>query len=222
MTQIMKDDDCWIPAIPHYDFPGDELLQYNKVGWKIDASQAALLIHDFQQFWLSRYDNADELESKVVRVVNACRAAGVPVIYTEAATPKHPAERGLALELWGPGIGAGARANLSDAKVVASVAPRENDFIIKKPKYSSFYRTDMEDVMRITNRSQLIMVGVYGHHGILATALDAYMRNIKPFFVVDGIGDYSLEDHLMAAKYVSEVCGVVTTTDLVEKAMLPK
>jgi bifunctional isochorismate lyase/aryl carrier protein len=220
MSKQLKADECWIPKIPHYEFPGEELMIHNKVDWKINKNEAALLVHDFQQFWLSRYDNASELESKVVKVVNACRQAGIPVIYSEASTTKHPSERGLALELWGPGIGAGIKANVSEAKVVHSVTPQSDDFIINKPKYSTFYRTNMEDVMRVTNRSQLIMVGVYGHHGILATALDAYMRNIKPFFVIDAIGDYCLDDHIMAAKYISEVCGVVTTADHVEHALI--
>lgn len=217
MSKIQAKDECWIPKIPHYEFPGEELMQFNKVDWKVNKNEAALLVHDFQQFWLSRYDNASELESKVVEVVNACRKAGIPIIYSEALSPRHPAERGLALELWGPGIGAGT--NQSDATVVESVAPQSNDFIVSKPKYSTFYRTDMEEIMRVTNRSQLIMIGVYGHHGILATALDAYMRNIKPFFVVDAIGDYSLDDHMMAAKYVAEACGVVTTAKYVAHSL---
>lgn len=222
MKNIKSNFDDWIPSIPAYDLPGAELLSANKVDWKIKPNKAALLIHDFQKYWVNRFVDSEDLQANVSKVLTSCRSQSIPVIYTEAKKVSHPAERGLALELWGPGIGKGSKAKDNDNSIVASVEPNDDDFIIIKPKYSAFYKTDLEEMMRRTNRDQLILSGIYGHHGILATALDAYMRNIQVFYVVDAIGDYSLADHIMSAKYVAEVCGTLTTTDMLCEELIIK
>ena len=38
--------------IQPYPMPNDECLELNKVDWPLDASDAVLLVHDMQQYWL--------------------------------------------------------------------------------------------------------------------------------------------------------------------------
>jgi bifunctional isochorismate lyase/aryl carrier protein len=63
--------------------------------------------------------------------------------------------------------------------------------------------------MRETGRDQLIIVGVYAHIGILSTALDAFMLDIKPFVVGDAVADFSLEEHQQALKFITGRTGSV-------------
>jgi bifunctional isochorismate lyase/aryl carrier protein len=62
-------------------------------------------------------------------------------------------------------------------------------------------------------RNQLIITGVYAHIGCMTTATDAFMRDIKPFFVADALADFSREEHLMSLKYVAGRSGRVVMTD---------
>jgi bifunctional isochorismate lyase/aryl carrier protein len=68
-------------------------------------------------------------------------------------------------------------------------------------------------MLKESGRDQLIITGVYAHIGCMTTATDAFMRDIKPFFVADALADFSREEHLMSLKYVAGRCGRVVMTE---------
>lgn len=205
--------------IAAYPLPGEECLSLNKVQWRLDPRAAALLIHDAQNFWIRRFEDAETLVGRIVRLRDTCRRAGMPVIYTRAERARTAAERGLALDLWGPGIGEVEGARDDDTEIVPALAPADSDYVIEKPKYSAFYDTPLERIFARTNRRQLVLCGVYAHHGCLLTAADGYMRNYQVFSVADAQGDYSRADHEMALGYVSEVCGQLSVVAEIERAL---
>lgn len=204
--------------IEPYDPPGVECLRLNKVRWGLDAADVVLLVHDMQNFWLRFFRDAAPLVQRVRRLREACAARGVPVIYSAAERPKNLAERGLGLELWGAGLG-GERAAPDDAAIAAELWPREADYVLVKTRYSAFFGTGLHELLQKMNRRQVVLCGVFGHHGVMLTAADAYMRNYRVFLAADALGDYSREEHDMAVRYVAEVCGQVVLTDGVEQAL---
>ncbi len=204
-------------VISAYPLPGEEMLARNKVEWPIVADECALVIHDMQNFWLGFYEDAAPLMANVVALRHHCRAVGMPVIYTEAEKPKNLAERALGLEMWGPGLGAEHLTD-HDRAIVSVLTPAPDDYVVKKPRYSGFFKTDLEDILAKTNRKQIVLVGVFAHHGVLLTAADAYMRNIKVAMIADATADYSRRDHEQALEYVAEVCGTLMTTQAVLQA----
>ena len=205
----------WFPKVPPYPLPDEELLSLNKAEWKVRARSSALLVHDMQKFWVDRFEDPSSVIAGIERLIAVCRAYDVPVIYSVGEKVRNRAERGLSLDLWGPGISAVGGATDIDASVLNNLAPQDQDYVVTKSKYSAFYDTSLEKILRATGRSQLILTGIFAHHGCLATALDAFMRNIEVFFTVDGTADYTLEDHEMALKYVAETSGVLATIDSV-------
>lgn len=201
----------WFPSVERYALPGKQSLSLNKVDWSIESGRTALLVHDMQKFWVDRFVEPDELIKNISALTQVCREHDVPIIYSVGEKVRNKAERGLALDLWGPGIGKAGGVSDEDADVISELKPRDSDFIISKSKYSAFFDTELEKKMFAMGRSQIIITGIFAHHGCLATALDAYMRNIKVFFVADATADYSREDHDMALSYVAETSGVLTT-----------
>ncbi|MER5885323.1 isochorismatase family protein [Streptomyces sp. NPDC001941] len=208
-----------LPAVTPYPMPAAADLPANRVDWKIDPSRAVLLVHDLQNHFLTAYDTGAEpvpqLLSHTAQLRDQAHAAGVPVLYTAQPGGQSPEERGLQQDFWGPGLPADAhRAAIAD-----QVAPGPDDTVVTKWKYSGFVRTDLAERMAAQGRDQLVITGVYAHIGVLMTAADAWMRDIKAFVVADAVADFSADDHAMALRYAAGRCAVVTTTEDVLSAL---
>ena len=204
--------------IAPYRMPGAECLQRNKVDWGLRARDAVLVLHDMQNFWLDFYQQPEPLIRALRQLRDLCDVIGVPVVMTSAQRPQHPAERGLSRDLWGPGIG-GADYHARDTQFVQALQMRPHDHHIVKEKYSAFFNTPLQDVLARTGRRQIVLCGVFAHHGVMLTAADAFMRNYQVFMPVDGVADYCLDDHLLAVNYVAQMCGKIMLLADVEQAL---
>jgi len=205
-----------IPAINSYALPTVEELPTNRVKWEVDASRAVLLIHDMQDYFLRFYGENNPLVKNLVANILAIRhwakSAGIPVVYTAQPSQQTAQERALLNDMWGPGLTA---ADPKLKAVVSELAPDADDTILVKWRYSAFQKSNFQELMQSWQRDQLIIVGVYAHIGCMTTALDAFMRDIKPFMVADAVADFTETEHRMALNFVAGRCGAVVTTDQV-------
>ncbi|MEI8632253.1 isochorismatase family protein [Vibrio sp. PP-XX7] len=127
-------------------------------------------------------------------------------MYRSAGDQK-PDDRALLTDFWGDGL----KDDEQITRIVPELAPEPDDTVLTKWRYSAFKRSSLWDIMKSSQRDQLIIVGVYAHIGCMLTAADAFMYDIQSFFVADGLGDFSREEHQQALHYVSQRCGLVTT-----------
>jgi bifunctional isochorismate lyase/aryl carrier protein len=200
-----------IAAIAPYEIPLPETWPAARAGWTIDPARCALLIHDVQAYFVEPFDSAapplrGALEH-MTQLRAACERASVPVFFSAQPGEQSREERGLLWDVWGAGIvSAPQLSRFTDA-----LTPGPQDQVIAKRRYSAFYETALAGALRERGRDQLLITGVYGHIGCLATATDAFMRGVQPFLVGDAIADFSAEDHAAAVRLVARTCGVVTT-----------
>lgn len=207
-----------IPKIASYKIPQSETFPENTVDWKIDPKKAVVLVHDLQTYFLNFFDKTKspvpELLENVRQVLDNARAANIPVVYTAQPANQEPNERALLTDFWGAGL-------TQDTDIAPEVSPQAGDIQYTKWRYSAFKKTPLLQWMQEEQRDQLIIVGVYGHIGILSTALDAFMLDIKPFVIGDAIADFSEEDHLHTLKYVAGRSGCVKSVNEFIKTMKP-
>lgn len=209
-----------IPSIQPY--PQLHSMPTNRVNWQPDPARAALLIHDMQQYFLDFYDHSaapiPALLTNIAQLRDACDAAAIPVYYTAQPAQQSAAQRGLLQDWWGPGI----TARPERAGVVPELAPRAQDTVLDKWRYSAFVRSDFLQRLQQSGRDQLIICGVYAHIGCLQTAADAFMHDIQPFLIGDAVADFSAEQQQMGLDYVAQRCGVVLNLAQVLAALRPK
>lgn len=202
-----------VPRIAPYDLPGADILAANRVNWSIEPGRSALLIHDAQKYWMRRFEDPQPVIANISRLRDMARRKRIPVIFSGARSGDTPAMRGLAYDMWGAGIGAYAGHRPDDADIVPELAMEPDDLYIEKSRYSAFFRTDLDARLAARGIDQLILCGVYCHHGCLLTAADAYMRDIKVFFVVDATADHSRAYHEMAVTIIADSCAQAVLTD---------
>lgn len=194
--------------IKPYALPDAACLALNKVDWPLDANDAVLLVHDMQQYWLDFFLDASPLLGMVQQLVAAARLAKVPIVYTRGERPKHQAERALGLDMWGPGL-AHPSVTEQDVAITASLTPQPDDFVIDKVRVSAFYDTPLPALLAKLGRKQLWVCGVFAHHGVMVSSIEAFMRNYKVQLIADAVGDYSEDDHWMALRYIAQTCGQI-------------
>lgn len=201
-----------LPAIASYSLPGVAELPQNKVSWKPDPQRVLLLIHDMQRYFVDAFPAGQspmrEVLPNIRKLRESCTALGIPVVYSAQPGGQTPEQRGLLLDVWGPGINGGEH----QKQIIEELTPSPQDVRLTKWTYSAFRRTELLELMRARQRDQLIICGIYAHIGCLQTASDAFMNNVKPFLVADALGDFSLSHHQMALNYASKLCAVTLTT----------
>ncbi|WP_306214539.1 isochorismatase family protein [Actinoplanes sp. RD1] len=200
-----------LPRITPYHVPTGFSRDTAKVGWRLDPERAVLLVHDMQNYFLAPFGTADgTLVTKVIRNIGALREhagrTGMPVIFSAQPGGQTRAERGLLQDFWGDGPPPEPHA----LAIVDALRPGPDDIVLTKRRYSAFVGTPLAELLG--ERDQLIVTGVYAHIGVLATALDAFMRGVQPFVVADAVADFSPAHHADALRHVATRCGVVATT----------
>lgn len=209
-----------LPTIPDYDLPADH-LPAARVPWRLETDRAALLIHDMQRYFCAAYGDGavgridspiGQAARSIASIAQAARAAGIPVFYTAQKGNQLLADRGLQADFWGPGM----KAIPEHEEIVEPLTPDAQDLVLHKHRYSAFQRSNLETLMRARGRDQIIVTGIYAHIGCLATAAEAFQRDIQPFFVADALADFDRARHDMAVAWVAGCCGVpLTASDVV-------
>jgi ureidoacrylate peracid hydrolase len=113
----------------------------------------------------------------------------------------------------------GLRRNTWGGEIVEALKPFPGDFIIEKSRYSAFYNTKLETVLRALRAETLFLTGVATHVCVESTIRDAYFRDYPSVLVEDCCQAWNEESHLAAVRNVLHGFGMVMTSAEVLEAL---
>lgn len=147
----------------------------------------------------------------VKKLIKCARERKMPVIYVCDAHLMNDGE----FEYWPPHAIKGTRG----AEVIDELKPTEGDVIVEKRRYSGFYGTSLDLLLRENGVKELIMTGVLTNVCVFFTAADAFMRGYKVIVVSDGTAALSKKDHEWALEQARAVlkAEVVSTREVIER-----
>jgi nicotinamidase-related amidase len=93
------------------------------------------------------------------------------------------------------------------AEVVEELKPEEGDYIVKKRRYSGFYATDLELLLREKGVEELHFTGCLTDICVLFTCADAYYRGFKIFVSEGATAALTPADHQNALNLMKKAFG---------------
>ncbi|MGD0524597.1 MAG: isochorismatase family cysteine hydrolase [Polyangiaceae bacterium] len=126
---------------------------------------------------------ARDIVPAVAKRIDEARAAGVPVVYI---MDQHEADDPELVE-WGTH----ALAGTPGAEVIPALAPKPGDRLVTKPTYSSFFASNLEQVLDELAVDTLVMTGCATEVQLLTTATDALQRGFDVEIPPDAQAGYS-------------------------------
>lgn len=187
---------------------------FNQHHMQFNKEKSALLVVDMQKFFLDPASPTFTCGGLAIlpslkRLIQAFREVKRPVIYTCHVHHPDRIDAGI-MEWWWEGM---CLEGSPESKVHDDIAPALNEKVVFKHRYSAFYNTDLETVLRCMKIEDLVISGIMTNMCCESTARDAYNRDYKVFFLADGTGTINEEMHLASLLNLAFGFAYVTTVD---------
>ncbi len=98
------------------------------------------------------------------------------------------------------------------AEILPELAPRNDEPVVVKRRYSGFYGTDLEIVLRGCGAETLFVCGVNTNNCVLATVFDAFSRDFRVVVLSDACGSMNGDEyHRFALMEIEAALGFAAT-----------
>ncbi|MDP2897564.1 MAG: isochorismatase family cysteine hydrolase [bacterium] len=192
----------------------EKIAPFNEHRMELNRDASALLVIDMQRFFLDRNSptftcGGLAILPNVKRLVAAFRQASRPVIYTRHVHHPDGIDAGI-MGWWWQGM---CLEGTPESEIAEEIAPLASEKVILKHRYSAFYNTDLETILRCLRIEDLVISGVMTNMCCESTTRDAYHRDYRVFFLADGTATINEEMHLASLLNLAFGFAFVTTTD---------
>jgi len=161
-----------------------------------------------------KVDRASRIISNIQRLLDFARNRGIPVIYTNDSHLPGDGE----FNIWPPHAVAGTKGS----EVIEELKPAKGDYVIQKRRYSAFYGTDLDHLLRKLQIDTLVLVGLVTDVCILLTAADAFFRGYKIIVPVDCVEAITEDAQRFGIEYLKTKygCEVINSSELMKRGLI--
>jgi nicotinamidase-related amidase len=193
-----------------------DISPFNTHTLKLDKDKAALLVIDMQRFFLDPDSPSFTCGGLAIlpnlkKVMHAFRQAGLPVIFTRHVHNPDRSDAGI-LGWWWEGM---CLEGSPESEIHEAISPQSHEKVIFKHRYSAFYNTGLEIILRGLKVEDIVITGVMTNMCCESTARDAYYRDYRVHFLADGTGSITEEMHTASLLNLAFGFAMVTDVDSV-------
>jgi len=177
----------------------------------IDPNETAMIVVDMQNDFVAsgaamETPAAREIVPKLAEALRICRDAGIKIIYTAHVHRRDGCDMGLFDDLHPPIANRDALVDgTPGVEVYPDLAPAPGEHVIKKHRYSGFFGTDLDIMLREWGVDTVIISGTTTENCCHATARDAMFRNYRVVFLSDATATYDYPDRGFGMMPAAEV-----------------
>ncbi len=170
---------------------------FNTHEMRLNPGKSALVVVDMQRFFLDPASPSFTCGGLAIlpslkKLIQSYREHNLPVIYTRHVHHPGLLDAGI-MGWWWEGM---CLEGSPESEVAPEIAPLPGEKEVLKHRYSAFYNTDLETILRCLKVEDLVITGIMTNMCCESTARDAYFRDYRVFFLADGTGSITEEMHL--------------------------
>ncbi|MGQ9680501.1 MAG: cysteine hydrolase family protein [Candidatus Bathyarchaeia archaeon] len=162
------------------------------------------VINDFVSGVLGS-ERSSRIVPNISNLLARARGNNVPVIYI---TDAHHRVAEPEFEVWPLHALDGSEGS----KIVEEIRPEAGDYHIKKRRYSGFYETGLDSLLRDLEADTLVITGLVTNICIQHTAADAFFRGYRIIIPSDCVEAPSDDEQEYALRYMEKIYGAEITT----------
>ncbi len=181
---------------------------------KLAPAETALLCMDMHNVIVERVPDGwrEQVVSNVSRVLDAARRGSVQVVYVAVARRRefmspHNKFASATRFVTNP-------AEIAERmKLVDAVAPRDDEPIVRKPRISAFYGSELQSILTARDIDTVVLTGVATNFVIESTARYAADADYRVIVLEDCCGAFSRAEHDCAIGSLNHLVEVATSED---------
>ncbi|MCE4057878.1 cysteine hydrolase family protein [Pseudomonas sp. Au-Pse12] len=149
---------------------------------------------------------AQDIIANIHALTALARTAGIAVIYTQESHRKQRIDFGLELEY---GETEHCLEGTRGQQIIEELLPHDSDFVLVKRRYSGFFATDLDLLLKGLGVDTLILTGVATDVCVRATAQDALQLDYRVLVPRECVAGTSEARHVAALEHIGYVLGRV-------------
>jgi nicotinamidase-related amidase len=172
------------------------------------------MLNDYLDGW--EVPRREALVEAINELIGTMRRRSRPVIWVRQEF--EPDLRDAFAEMRARGISTTIKGTRG-SEILSGLAVSPADTVIIKKRYSGFFGTNLDEVLREMAPDAVVLAGINTHACIRTTAIDAYQRDWPVVLAADCIDSCDREHHEVTLRYMKDKIAAVLTNREIESAL---
>ena len=167
---------------------------------RIDPARTAVIVVDMQNDFVAdgsalQSKQANAMVEELAETLDFARARGIRIVYLAHVHREDGSDMGMYDDLYPPVAKRAALVDGTDGvEIYPALAPKPGEHVVKKHRYSGFFATDLDLILREWGIDTVVVTGATTENCCHATARDAMFHNYRVAFLSDATGTFDYPD----------------------------